>query len=419
MKIKTVLKWASIPLLLVGTYLVILQTWMWYWQTPRHQLPASHLTLQEVFRSDESGIGKNAQQQLASLAQELQSVSISGAMSVGGELVWAGTAGLAKIEPKTPADLNTQYRIGSVSKSVTAVALMRMVEEGMIDLDVPISKYLPNHPHDAGQITTRQLLSHTAGVRHYQFEPLKFPPTDGFSNVAFEDSIAALSQFSDDPLLFQPGEDFAYSTHGYTLLSAVMQAAGGKKFEQLVAELVTEPLGLSSTAAEHLLSETSALAGFYNSDGGLYSDTPVQNLSNKVAGGGFVSTPSELVRLGASLLENSLLSAASFSEMTAVQLMPDGEENPQSYALGWRHYETRHIVDENHMVDIIHHGGVSVGANAFFMLVPKYDISVAIMTNGKGEKSRGEIQRLAYRLAGLVVKPQLIVAEVAKTESGN
>ena len=393
-------------LLVVGVYLGALQYWMWKWDTPHTPLPENHLSHQDLasVAPSDTELSDQAQQELTALAAELQSVSISGAMIKEGNLVWAGSVGLANVEQAVPASINTQYRVGSVSKAITAVVLMRMVEEGLIDLDAPIQRYLPDYPNEQGDITVRQLASHMSGVRHYQFDITRFPPTDGYSNLEYESSIAALDQFKGDDLLFTPGQGFAYSTHGYTLLSAVMQVAGGKRFETLIDELVAIPGGLSSTYAEHLLTSNEQLASFYNSDDGLYGLTPVQNLSNKVAGGGLVSTPTDLVKLGAALLNGGLLQASTFADMVKVQPMFDGSENPQSYGLGWRHYETSGIFDENNKVDIIHHGGVSLGANAFLMLVPEYDISVAIVTNGNGQRSRGEIQMLAYRLAKMAIE---------------
>ena len=403
-----------------GIYFGAIEYWVWKWEKPHLTLPERHLAQQDfadIQNLDENTVnnqlGKKAQQSMVDLAEKMQSVSMSGAMTVDGELVWAGTVGLARVEKEMVANVNTQYRVGSVSKPITAVTLMRMVEKGLIDLDAPIHKYLPDYPRYSADITVRQLASHMAGVRHYAFDFTNFPPTDGLSNIRYSDVNAALSQFKDNDLLFKPGQGFSYSTHGYTLLSAVMQAAGGKRFEQLVAEFVTTPLGLSQTQAEHLLRDTANLAGFYNSDGGLYGITPEQDLSNKVAGGGFVSTPTELVRLGAAVLNGTLLERSSFDEMVAVQPMFDGSEPPQYYTLGWRHYETSHIIDKENKVDVIHHGGIASGANAFLMMVPEHDISVAILTNGKGEKSRGEIQMLAYRLAGMVVKERL------RSESGS
>ena len=153
-----------------------------------------------------------------------------------------------------------------------------------------------------------------------------------------------------------------------------------------------------------MLTSENRLAKFYVSDEGLYGLTPEQNLSNKVAGGGLVSTPTELVKLGSALLNNTLLTKQSFSDMTTVQKTSDGQDNPQYYTLGWRHHKTKLILETEQEVDVIHHGGVSVGSNSFMLLVPDHNISVAIMTNGKGETSRREIQLLAYQLAGMVIK---------------
>lgn len=406
---KSILKWGAGILLCIGAYAGAVEYWVWKWESPHLPLPQQHLTKQDQLNNSPtpSVIAIRAQQEMRDLAEQLQSVSMSGAMTIDGKLAWAGTVGLADVPKEEAATIETQYRIGSVSKSVTAIALMRMVEEGMIELDAPIHKYLPDYPRYSTQMTARQLVSHMAGVRHYGIDITQFPPTDAFSNVLYNDAIHALTQFKDDDLLFEPGQGFSYSTHGYTLLSAVMQTAGGKPFETLVKELVTQPLNLIQTEAEHLLKNKAQLANFYTSDDGLYGITVEQNLSNKVAGGGFVSTPSDLVTIGAALLDGSMLSKDSFDEMVKVQPMFDGSENPQYYALGWRHYETSRIVDENNKVDIIHHGGVAQGADSYFMLVPDHNIAVAITTNGQGDKSRREIQMLAYRLAGLVIKDRM------------
>ena len=401
----TLIKLGAGVLLIVLAYLSALAYWYWKWETPKLTLPGEHLSQYQMatVSSSFSSVADKAQFKMTELANELQSVSLSGAMMKDGQLVWAGAVGLASVQPQKAASIKTQYRIGSVSKSLTAVALMGMVEAQLIDLDTPIDKYLPNYPTGAKQITTRQLVSHMSGVRHYNYDFTQFPPTDGLSNIAYEDSIAALGQFKHDGLLFTPGQGFAYSTHGFTLLSVVMQAAANKPFDMVLKEFIATPLKLNQTQAEHLLTNTERLAEFYNSDNGLYGLTPEQNLSNKVAGGGIVSTPTELVTLGAALLNNSLLQPESFEKMVQVQPMFDGSKNPQSYALGWRHYKTRHILGENNQVDIIHHGGVSVGANAYFMLVPEFNITVAILTNSKGEKSRGKIQLLAYELAKMAI----------------
>ncbi len=405
MKLKTFSKFGAGALLIAGAYYGAVEYWVWKWESPHLPLPAKHLAQSDFVSHHQptEKLAHKAQAQMRTLAEELQSVSMSGAMAINGDVIWSGAVGLASVEPLRKATVNTQYRIGSVSKPLTAVALMRMVEEQMADIDAPLQDYLPHYPRYDADVTMRQLVSHMAGVRHYHFDMFKFPPTDAFSNVAYVDANAALAQFKDDDLLFTPGQGFKYSTHGYTLLSAAMQAAGNKQFEKLVEEMVIQPLGLNQTRPEHLLKDTNHLATFYTSDDGLYGETPKQNLSNKVAGGGYISTPTDLVKLGDALLSNRLLTADSFQKMTEVQPMFDGSDNPQYYALGWRHYETSHIIDEDNKVDVIHHGGRAQGADTFLLLVPEHKITVAITTNGQGNKSRGEIQMLAYRMAGLAI----------------
>ncbi len=392
-------------LLAIGTYFGAIEYWTWKWETPHIPLPADHLTYNESFSESATGNlwAELSQNKMEALASRLQSVSMSGALAVDGKLAWVGSVGLAHVDPIEGATTRTQYRIGSISKALTSVAMMRMVEKGLLDLDTPIQAYLPDYPQYEADMTARQLASHMSGIRHYDYDITRFPPTDSVSNVSYHDAVEALIQFKDDDLLFTPGQGFHYSTHGYTLLSAVMQSAGGKRFEELVTELVTQPLGMTHTHAESLLLSTEQLAGFYIADNGLYGMTPEQNLSNKVAGGGYVSTPKDLVTLGAALLSEKLLTADSFTKMTTVQPMHDGSKNRQAYALGWRHYKTSHIIDEDNKVDVIHHGGRAFGADSFLLLVPDYNISVAITTNGQGKKSRGEIQMLAYELAGMVV----------------
>ena len=405
MKLKTFSKFGAGALLIAGAYYGAVEYWVWKWESPHLSLPAKHLAQSDFVSHHQptEELAHKAQAQMRTLAEELQSVSMSGAMAINGDVIWSGAVGLASVEPLRKATVNTQYRIGSVSKPITAVTLMRMEEEQMVNIDTPIHQYLPTYPKRNANVTMRQLVSHMGGVRHYSFDILKFPPTDAFSNKAYEDAHAALSQFKNDDLLFQPGQGFHYSTHGYTLLSAAMQSAGNTQFEQLVERFVLEPLGLTQTSPEHLLNDKRHLAAFYASDNGLYGETPEQNLSNKVAGGGYVSTPTDLVKLGDSLLTNQLLTPDSFARMTEVQPMHDGSKNQQYYALGWRHYETRHILDEDNPVDVIHHGGRAQGADTFLLLVPEHNTTVAITTNGQGQKSRGEIQMLAYRMAGLAI----------------
>ena len=109
------------------------------------------------------------------------------------------------------------------------------------------------------------------------------------------------------------------------------------------------------------------------------------------------------VRLGAALMNDELIEPATREAFFTVQPMFDGSEHPQAYALGWRHHETTNILGEDRPVDVVHHGGTSVGGVAFLLLVPDFNISVALLSNGAGEQTRREIQMLAYNMAAMAI----------------
>ncbi len=388
-------------LLMAGIYYAAIQYWLWKWESPHEPLPADTFQYADnrPLTDEHDQLASHFFETMKSTALDLQTVSISGAVSIHGRPTWAGTIGLASIAPLRPATTKNQYRIGSVSKPLTSVTLMRMAEQGSIDLDADISRYLPDLPGQTIPITPRQLASHMAGIRHYTFDLSQFPPTDFYSNKHYDDVDDAVEHFLYDELLFDPGQGFSYSTHGYTLLSAVMQAAAGKPFLQLVNDLVLAPLAMTSTIPEDRTRQLPQLVEFYTSGNGLYGHTPVVDLSNKWAGGGFIATPIDLVKLGEAVLGDHLLSSDSKAAMFKVQPMSDGSDNSQFYTLGWRRHETVNIFDEDRPVEVIHHGGASTGAAAFLLLVPSHHVSIAFASNGRSDDTRIELQRLAYKIA--------------------
>src|SRR5690606_1609814 len=124
---------------------------------------------------------------------------LSAALAVDGRVVWAGGFGWADLEHRVPMGAETVSRIGSISKPVAGVAAMILVDRGRLDLDAPVSTYLAHYPQPQARVTMRQLMSHTAGIRHYA------DAEEFFSNVRYDDVVAPMSVFWRDPLLFEPG----------------------------------------------------------------------------------------------------------------------------------------------------------------------------------------------------------------------
>ncbi|HEY6136717.1 MAG TPA: serine hydrolase domain-containing protein [Thermoanaerobaculia bacterium] len=171
---------------------------------------------------------------------------ISVAVAVKGEIVYAEGAGMAELENQVPATPQTVWNIGSVSKVITAVAVMQLVERGQVSLDDPIQKYVPEFPvKPEGTITIRHLLTHTSGIRHY--ERGDFPGTPDNENTRPSTWIEGLKIFAGDPLQFAPGTRYLYSSYAVNLLQGVVERASGQPFEQYLAENIWRPAGMAAT----------------------------------------------------------------------------------------------------------------------------------------------------------------------------
>ena len=173
---------------------------------------------------------------------------LSLAVGIAGEIVWAEGFGWADIDERRPVTPQTLFRIGSVAKPMTATAVGLLRERGLLDLDTPVRDYVPSFPEKEWSVTTRQLMSHVAGVRH--------PPFDEellFMRDHCESPLDGLELFADDPLLFTPGTRYRYSTYGWTLVGAVVEAAAGEPFLDFMQREVFDPSDMRDTALDDLL----------------------------------------------------------------------------------------------------------------------------------------------------------------------
>lgn len=285
-----------------------------------------------------------------------------------GRLLWSEGFGMADVEQQVPATPLTRFRIGSVSKPVTATALGLLVQEGKLDLDAPIQKYVPSFPRKRWPITTRQLAGHLAGIRHYkegEFENQKHYAT----------VLEGLSIFQDDSLLFQPGTQYSYSSYGWNLISAVIEGASGQPFLTFMTNRVFEPIGMTHTVAEFPDSLIPFRSRFYSrpdSNGGMLNAPYVDN-SYKWAGGGFLSTTEDLARFAEVMLEGTLLKPATVKLLWTSQHTSDGKTT--DYGMGWglRHGENGR--------EWVGHTGGSVGGTANLLICPKEHLIVAILVN--------------------------------------
>jgi serine beta-lactamase-like protein LACTB len=302
---------------------------------------------------------------------------MSVAVAVDGKIVWAEGFGLADVEQCVPATPKTKFRIGSTSKPLTSAAAALLYEQGRIDLDAPIQRYVPSFP-DRGQIiTTRELLGHLGGIRHYN-------AAEEIENQKQYSSVTeSLARFKDDPLIAPPGTKWRYSTYGYVLVSAVIEGASGQDFLTFMHDTVFLPLGMTDTEADvndHIIPNR---ARWYNlTSNGSYRNSPYADLSYKWAGGGFLSTAEDLVRFGSALLKPGFLREDTLVLVFSPQKTSAGEKTRIKYGFGWEIHDAGDPDPGNHgAMRRFEHGGGAVGSSSVLVIYPDQNVVVAWLQN--------------------------------------
>lgn len=324
-----------------------------------------------------------ARERLVAYRTEFQAPSVSIAVAVDGAPVWYEVQGYAGAESLTPATLTSRYAIGSVSKTLTAALAVQLAEEGILDLDADIHDYVPDYPELPYPLTTRQLLSHQGGIRHYalMFNPPMF--TESGMNRQFDTTAEALTIFSGDPLLFEPDTGFSYSTYGYTLVSAVIEGATGETFLDLLEARIFTPFAMHDTMADYSDRPVPNRVADYLTlqflDGLL--PAPEVNSSYKWAGGGIVSTAADLANFGSAMLLGMAVSPEAREEMWTPRTTADGEINPQYYGLGWRIGGLYYPRGSENVITMINHGGTAVGGTSILLIQPESGVVVAMTAN--------------------------------------
>ncbi len=323
---------------------------------------------------------------LDSLRTDMNYPGISAAIAIDGNIVWADASGFSNVDSGVEAAPQTVYRLGSVSKMLTIAAVVKLHQEGKLDLDAPIQHYVPEFPEkDKGPITTRLLAGHLAGMPHYMAGDKPDTARPDYANV-----IDAIAEYRDKPQLSAPGTRFHYSTYGYSLISAVVERAAGRPFPDYLHEAIAVPLGLTRTRVERAGESVDGIATFYERTGareiGVLAPMYV---SYKWAGGGMLSTVEDLVRFG-----DAWLPGSDFFSEDALALTFTSQKTTAGEAtgtgLGWR---IDNAPDSTRV--LYHHGGAIDGGRAFIAILPGERTVVAILANMLGARNFDQIHALA------------------------
>jgi CubicO group peptidase (beta-lactamase class C family) len=175
-----------------------------------------------------------AQARIEAAMEKLGVPGVAVAVVAREQLVWSAAFGEADVENDVPVRTDTMFRLASVSKPITATAVLQLVERGRLDLDAPVQRYVPSFPDKPWPVTPRLLLAHLGGVRHYREGEFS-------STRRYAGATDALHIFAADPLAHEPGTRFLYTSYGYNLLGCAVEGASGQSFLDYVRANVFEP----------------------------------------------------------------------------------------------------------------------------------------------------------------------------------
>jgi len=315
----------------------------------------------------DSGLAEQAHTLMQAFFAASDTPGLAVSVGLGGTIIWSEGFGYADLEQQVKVDpAHTKLRIGSVIKPMTAHAVAQLVQAGKLDLEAPVQTYVPGFPQKCGPITTRQLLGHLAGIRHYSGE--EFLNRDHYESVT-----EGLVIFQDDPLVHMPGDRYLYSSYGYNLVSAVIEGASGQTYLEYMSANVFEPLGMGNTVPDVLTQIIPGRGRYYYKNEDLLLNTPEVDNSYKWASGGVIGTADDLVRFGFAQLNKNPVIDTVHRTFWVSQTTNAGEQT--KYGLGWIIK-----VDEKGR-QWIGHGGGSVGGTTQFWINPDSGLVIAMISN--------------------------------------
>ncbi|WP_117884138.1 serine hydrolase domain-containing protein [Aureibaculum luteum] len=347
-------------------------------------------------------IKKQADSLLLSEFNKLKTPALSASIGLNNTNIWSNTIGYADVQNKIIADSLTIFRIGSTSKALTSVGLGILIQNKKLETQSLVGDYVPYASNKLSKLTLQQIASHTSGIRNYG-TCYCFPIWEYYDNHEYTSIEESVAVFNNDDLLFEPSSSFSYSSYNYTLLSAMMETASEKKFLPFMQENVFQPLQMTQTKADRKNNNRKDVAKFYEIENGEIKESYEVNNSVKWAGGGFLSTTNDLVKLGNAVLNYRVLDSLTTVKLFEPVRLRSGQINGDNYGMGWRNDMKKNIHKDGHDVNIIHHGGVAMGSTAMLILVPEYNLTVAVTMNrnASSKETKNLFFSLPHKLASL------------------
>jgi CubicO group peptidase (beta-lactamase class C family) len=319
--------------------------------------------------------------------QFVSSRDFSGTVLVArsGHILFQRAYGMANREHDVPNKLNTKFRLGSLTKQFTAMAVMILIEREKLRVTDPLCKYIENCPKAWASVTIRHLLNHTSGIPALT----DFPDNDHYEHLPMT-PLATIARFRDKPLEFVPGERFSCDDSGYLLLGYIVERASGERYEDFLRKNIYEPLGMADSGYDHPWVILKDRASGYERKDGQTVNAMLMQMDTPLGGGSMYSTVGDLLLWDQALYTDKLVSRKSLDQMftpyegpyPAVRRWEQGLYSRHRYGYGW-------FVTKWFGRDLIWHDGEINGFCSAILRYPE-DRTLVIVLENRDPEGQGE-----------------------------
>lgn len=281
------------------------------------------------------------------------------------DFIWSKGFGFADLENRVPATSDTLFRAASVAKSMTAVGILKLAEDGKINLDDEVQVYVPYFPKKKWPVTIRNLLGHLSGISHYR-------GNDADTIKAHYDTRQSIAIFKDWELEAEPGSKFIYSSYGYNLLGAVIEGASGQSYADYMSENVWKPLGMNHTRMDIAEEIIPNRASVYRIRGGEIKNDEFVDISSRFAAGGVLTTVKDMLNFSRGLDKGYVLPLQAQEKIYDSMQTKDGRFT--GYGMGWR-------IGYLSGSWIVYHRGRQAGSTAHLLRFPNKNFAAFVVSN--------------------------------------
>jgi D-alanyl-D-alanine carboxypeptidase len=327
-------------------------------------------------------------QAIDNLTKETYKPSEPGAaiiLAKDGKIVFRKGLGMANLEFMIPIEPDMVFRLGSITKQFTAVAILMLAERGRLNIDDSVNKFLPEYPMHDHTITIEHLLTHTSGIKSYT--NMQDWPSLCRNDYSVEGLIAF---FKDQPIQFAPGTRWAYNNSGYILLGAIIEKVTGQTYEQFIQQNIFNPLGMIHSFYDSPIRVIQRRVAGYNKGPEGYTNAMYLSMTQPYSAGALASTVDDLVIWDSALHTEQLLSQESLQQAFTPHQFADGSST--AYGYGWKisEYEGHRLVE---------HDGDIQGFKTHAIRMPDDHVFVAILSNNGGTNP----EQFAFEIAALAI----------------